>query len=151
MTQQSEAALKEFDEGVLKVITEIDKVRASLSPIARATPEVLSQAVVQLAALNSFLGEHVATAEFNANNEDARYRHAREKLKIDSMNKAGITASEAESIKVVDSKPLLDITNKAIYIHKLLANKRRDTSELIDALRSRLSFVKIEMGESRNT
>lgn len=150
MTVQVEEALKEYSPDVLKVVQAIDEARAELNPIVRASPDKLSQAAVKLAALNSFLGEHVATAEYDANVQDAVYRHGRESIKLEQMNEKKTTASEAESVKIVESDEMLQEYNKKSYIHKLLANKRKDTSEFIDAIRSRLSFIKVDMKESQN-
>lgn len=154
MTSQAEEALKGYSKtvgnDVYQVIKAIDDARAELNPIVKASPERLSQALVKLAALNSFLGEHVAGAEYDANTKDANYRHTREQIKLKAMNEDKTTASEAESIKIVDSQELLEAYNMSVYVHKLLANKRKDTSEFIDALRSRLSFVKTDMKESQN-
>lgn len=157
MTGQAENAIIEFgatiEKNVAEIVNEIDKVRDMLYDGKRWTPtdgELMSQAIVKLAALNSSLGEHVATAEYDANTVDAVYRHTRESIKLQSMNEKKTTASEAESIKIVETEDMLEKYNKAAYVHKLLQNKRKDTSEFIDALRSRLSFMKIEMSESRN-
>lgn len=151
MTGQTETTLKEIDENVAKVVADIDALRDKVYDGKKWTDgEMMSQAIVKLSALNSFLGEHVASAEYDAITHDALYRHAREARKLEAMNKQHTTASEAESVKIVETQDMLEAYNKSYYVHKLLQNKRRDTSEFIDALRSRLSFMKIEMGESKN-
>lgn len=159
MTNQAESALATYSKSVpggrdvSVVVADIDALRDKIFDGNKWTPadgEMMSQAIVKLASLNSFLGEHVATAEFDANALEAAYKFRREGIKLESMNARKTTATEADSVKIVETQPELEDYNRAVYVHKLLQNKRKDTSDFIDALRSRLSFMKIEMNESKN-
>jgi hypothetical protein len=134
----------EYGSDLVEVISGIDQIRGLiLSGKKWSDPEWLSQAVVKLATLNSFVGEHVAQAFYDAATYEAGYKTARERIKLDHLNK-GTTASEAESQKYAETEMELEKWNHASYMHKLLQIKRTDTSELIDTIRSRLSYMKID-------
>lgn len=144
-SKQVEADLTEkYGTGLVEVLSKIDQIRDTiLSNKKWADPDWLSQAIVKLATLNSFLGEHVAQAFYDSATYEAGYKTLREQKKLEYLTK-GKTASEAESRKIDDTEEELERWNRAAYTHKLLQIKRADTSELIDTIRSRLSYMKIE-------
>lgn len=135
---------EKYGSSLVEVATKIDQIRDLVLQNKKWTdPDWLSQAVVKLATLNSFLGEHVAEAYYDAATHEAGYKTARERIKLEHLSK-GTTASEAESQKYVETELELENWNRAVYIHKVLQIKRADTSELIDTIRSRLSYMKID-------
>jgi hypothetical protein len=143
-----EVLTEKFGPQLADVLEKIDQIRDMiLSNKKWVDPDWLSQAVVKLATLNSFLGEHVAQAFYDASTYEAGYKTAREKIKLEHLSK-GTTASEAESQKYAETEDELERWNHAAYMHKLLQIKRADTSELIDTIRSRLSYMKSERDHS---
>lgn len=139
-----EALAERFGSELTDVLGKVDQIRDMILSNKKWTdPDWLSQAVVKLATLNSFLGEHVAQAFYDASTYEAGYKTAREKIKLEHLSK-GTTASEAESQKYAETEDELERWNHAAYMHKLLQIKRADTSELIDTIRSRLSYMKAE-------
>lgn len=135
---------EEYGHDLVNVIGKIDQIRdLVLANKKWQDPDWLSQAAVKLATLNSFIGEHVAQAFYNAATYEAGYKLQREKKKLEYLDK-GTTASEAESRKIDDTEEELERWNHSTYMHKLLQIKRADTSELIDTIRSRLSYMRVE-------
>lgn len=110
--------------------------------------EYLSRAIVELSALNSFLGEHIAQAKLDANNGEAHYKVTREGRKMQLINEEKMSGTAADAQKVVDTEGEWNSHNSAIYTVDLLSLKRADTNNLIDACRSRLSFMKQERTNS---
>ena len=113
--------------------------------------EYLSRVVVKLAVLNSNLGEKVAEAERKADTAEAKLKVKREQIKKDVMEgKKGdkTTAAFAESVRQIET----DHENKKYlllkYTARLFSIKRIDTNNLIDAIRSRLSFIKMDREKS---
>ncbi len=134
-----------YGDELVDVIQKIDQVRELvLSQKKWTDPEWLSQAVVKLATLNSYLGEYVAQAFYDAATAEASYKTTREQKKLEVLKDKTKTASEAESQKYADTEEELEKMNQAAYNHKLLQIKRSDTSELIDTIRSRLSYMRVE-------
>lgn len=124
----------------------IDTVRDGILSGKRWKPsdsETLSKASVRLAGLVSYLGEFVAEAEYNAAQLKGSYKLKYEQAKLSHIAEKK-TVAEAEARALEETSQLLEEHNRAAYIHKLLQLKRSDTSDLIDAIRSRLSFVKQE-------
>ena len=153
MIAKSKEVIEELGKDLLDVVTEIDKVRDQLYNGKQWTPasgEIMSQAIVKLSALNAYLGEWVATAKYDAAQMEATYKVSREAIKLESMNERKTTASEAESTKIVETSSLLESYNKADYQFNLLKNKREDTSEFIEALKTRLIHMQVQQKESRN-
>lgn len=107
----------------------------------------MSQVIVKLALLNSFLGEHIADYELDANTFESEYKTTRELRKLELLKEEKTTVSQAESQAFADTKELRDTWNTSVHNYKQLSVKRSDTSNLIDALRSRLSFMKAERQE----
>ncbi len=144
-----EVVQRDYGAELVDVLSKIDEIRdLVLSNKKWADPEWLSQAVVKLATLNSFLGEHVAQAFYDSSTYEAGYKTTREKIKLSHLGK-GTTASEAESQKYAETEDELERWNHAAYMHKLLQIKRADTSELIDTIRSRLSYMRSEREQTR--
>jgi hypothetical protein len=134
----------EYGADLVDVIARIDQIRDLILSNKKWTdPDWLSQAIVKLATLNSFLGEHVAQAFYDASTYEAGYKVMREKKKLEHLER-GATASEAESRKIDDTEMELERWNQSAYVHKILQIKRSDTSELIDTIRSRLSYMRTE-------
>jgi hypothetical protein len=127
----------------------IDKVRDGILKGKMWRPadaETLSRASVRLAGLVSYMGEFVAEAEYKASQLKGAYKLKFEQIKLSYIAEKK-TVAEAEARALEETSELLENHNQATYIHKLLQLKRSDTSDLIDAIRSRLSFIKQERGQ----
>lgn len=143
--------MKDFNKALVGVIKEIDHKRQELYEDNRWTDgEYLSQLVVKLAALNGFLGEHIAQLGYESKTLEASYKVDREGIKLEKIE-GGATASKADSEKIVATADKLEEANRASYKYDVLRIKRQDTSELISAIQSRLGYLRNEKFEARET
>lgn len=149
--QQAKLIEAEYGKDLVTVLADVDAVRDDILTGKRWRPndsETLSRASVKLAALVSYIGEFVSEAEYDASTFKNNYKLEFERAKLGYITAAEKkTIAEAEARALEDTQELLDNQARATYIHKLLQLKRADTSDLIDAIRSRLSFTKSERGQ----
>lgn len=150
--QQAKLLEEEYGKNVATAVADIDAVRDDILTGKKWRPtssEDLSRASVKLAALNSFLGEFVAEAEYDASQNKGNYKLEFERAKLSYIAEKK-TVAEAEARALEDTQTLLDQHNRIAYIHKLLQLKRADTAELVEAITRRLSFVKSEQRQLTN-
>lgn len=149
---QKELLEEKFEKNLVGAITDVDIVRDDIIQGKKWRPkssEDLSQASVKLSALNSYIGEFVAEAEFLASELKGTYKWEYEHAKLGYI-KQKMTVAEAEARALEDTQPHLDRYNTAVYAHKLLQLKRSDTKDLVEAITRRLSFVKTERRQMIN-
>jgi hypothetical protein len=133
------------------VMAEMDTIRKTLyAGKYWQDGETMSQVIVKLALLNSFLGEQISDYELDANTFESQYKSTREQRKLELIKQEQQSATQAESQAYVDTSELRDTWNQSVHSFKQLQVKRNDTSNLIDALRSRLSFMKAERMEVKS-
>lgn len=126
-----------------EVIKEIDSIRTTIyKGKLWQDGEVISQVIVKLGLLNSYLGDQVAQLQLDAATLESHYKSTKEKRKLELMDKEKISATAAESQAFVETDEIKDVWNKAFYNFKQIQVKREDTNGLIDTLRSRLSYMK---------
>lgn len=134
-------------EKLQETITQIDQIRDQiLAGKLWNDGDKLSMTIVKLSALNSYLGENIADAELKTNEAETHYKYVRDKFIAETDGavervKAQATSAEIYRTAVYDY-------NRLQFAYKLLSTKRVDTSNLIDAMRSRLSFMKTEKEQS---
>lgn len=148
---QLELIEQRLGAGLAQTLREIDSVRDDILAGKRWRPanaETLSRASVKLAAHNSYLGEFVAEAEYYASQLKGHYKLTFEQAKLEYIEQKK-TVAEAEARALERTQEALENMNNAAYLHKLLALKRADTSDLIDAIRSRLSRLTKEREQLR--
>lgn len=127
-----------------EAITEIDKIRDMIYEGKKwQDGEWISQAIVKLAALNSYVGDLVDIAELESNQIDGEYKIAKAAKFLDlRSDDAKRTVGEDEALALTESHALLLESAMKEYKYKALRTKRSDTQSLIDAMRSRLSYLK---------
>jgi hypothetical protein len=113
----------------------------------------LSKVIIDLASLISTLGETIIDAELEQLALESEVKLTRESIKLDELegknseNKKR-SGTYADSVKVVETQELQTRYLEAYRNWKRLQTLRTDTNNLIDAIRSRLSFIKGDMQRS---
>lgn len=124
-----------------EVIAKIDKRRDQiLQGKLWQDGETLSRMIVELTALNTYLGEHIADVENRANEAEREYKLY--KNSYISSSDGAVGRAEAEANSSSEYQEILQEYNKLTYAYRLMSIKRQDTNNLVDAMRSRLSFMK---------
>lgn len=141
---------------VVEVIVEIDRLTTRINKESKWDDgEWMSRAIVSLASLNSTLGVFVAEYEREASLKSAHAKLAAEQIKLEIMrgeNKDyddAKSAAYADTAKVIATAEEAEAAVQASYNHRVLQIKRVDTHELVEAMRSRLSYLKQEMLDSK--
>ncbi|BCW78306.1 hypothetical protein [Arthrobacter sp. NicSoilC5] len=116
--------------------------------IGSMTLDELADLSVKISAYKVFLGEHVAALERDADLAEAHYELVREQAYRDTR-KSGATGADSDNAKRIQSAIEKEAWIDAKYQFKVVSNLWRDTSSLLDTLRSRLSYEKIELGEAK--
>jgi len=117
----------------------------------------LANELVELAILNQRLGDRVAQAGMIARAAENHYKTVREEHKLrlvltgrESVADDGTTklvkmaAGVADSAKMKLSEDEFDLHNAATGLYEQLLNMRRSSDKTIDAIRSKLSFEKLD-------
>lgn len=131
---------------------EIDKVVETLTQLhARIEIEKLwqdgdklSQMIVKLSGLVAFMGDHIAEAELNAKELETAYKYDRDK-KFLELKEQKYADEKAKAQSGIETAPKYHEFLLAQDKARILNLKRMDTNNMIDAMRSRLSFMKSEM------
>ncbi|MET3349004.1 UNVERIFIED_ORG: hypothetical protein ABID57_000673 [Arthrobacter sp. UYEF1] len=108
----------------------------------------LADLSVKIAAQKLFLGEHVALLERDADLTEAHYELVREQA-YKATRESGKTGADSDNAKRIESTDEKAAWIETKYQYKVVANLWRDTSSLLDTLRSRLSYKKAELGEAK--
>lgn len=111
----------------------------------------LSKKAMELAIHNSTLGSFVADYEKKDLVAEHTYKTAREKVKLEVMQgvnkdyKDSKSATYADTVKQIATAEESLEYMKAHHTYRTLSYKRMSINSLIDAIRSRLSWIKSEM------
>lgn len=103
----------------------------------------LSELLLRLASYYATLGRFVAEAEQDSNFAEVHYKFTHEHAKVEFI-KAGETVALAESKSYESSKKDRDDYVHFKYKYRLLNLTRQSLETTIDAIRSRLSYMKSE-------
>lgn len=153
--------LDEVKEHTLKARKAMDKDPVDVNALANE--------IVELAILNQRLGDRVAEAGMIARASENHYKTVREEHKLrlvqvgekreveettgtDSTKlvkkMVKMAAGVADSAKMKLSQDEFDLYNAANGLYEQLLNMRRSSDKTIDAIRSKLSFEKIDYKNS---
>lgn len=103
--------------------------------------DALSRLAPKLASMNATLGGYVAQAERDADLADFHYDIAREEAYRDArLDKK--TVADADNIKRMAHQEKREQAINLKYNHRVLQLLRKDVENLVDQLRSRLSYLK---------
>lgn len=142
---------------------EIDQLEKESVPIAKAINgyhkkcfkaikdddvESLSKYQVEIAALNSQLGNKMAQAGWLSRKADRAYRKIREQIKVDYVDKQKKAIGYADSRKYIDTFDEHEVYNKAKYMEEDLRSLRDSTQDLIDTVRSRVGVIRSDIKNS---
>lgn len=117
----------------------------------------LSNEIVELSILNQRLGDRVAKAGIIARATENHYKTVREEHKLrlvqvgeedEDGNLTRMAAGVADSAKMKLSQDEFDLANAAEGLFDQLQYMRRSSDKTIDAIRSKLSFEKIDYKNS---
>lgn len=113
----------------------------------------LSKVIIDLASLISTLGETIIDAEIHQLSLESDVKLQREKIKLNELEGKNEEHKKrpgtyADSVKVVKTEELQQEYLNAYAKYKRLQMLRTDTNNLIDAIRSRLSFMKGDLQKS---
>ncbi len=107
-------------------------------------PQYLSEAIIKLAVLNSGLGNYLVEAKDLERSADTSLKFNREMTKMEKMD-SGLTATAADSLKIIETKELSDEVNELSHNVDILKIKRDDTKDVLEMVRSRLSLIKMDI------
>ena len=128
---------------VAQVIAEIDKCRDQvLDNKLWQDGETLHKLQLKLQSLNTYLGEKVAEAEKLSNEAEVDLKYYTATFIRDA--KGAVNRAENDVKASNEYKEKADRLTKAIFAHRLLSIKRVDTNNLVDSMRSSLSWMKSE-------
>lgn len=132
------------------VVTELKLYNSMFADgrIGTMTLDELADLSVKISAYKVFLGEHVAALERDADLAEAHYELVREQA-YKTTRQSGATGADSDNAKRIESAEQKAAWIDAKYQFKVVANLWRDTSSILDTLRSRLSYKKVELGESK--
>lgn len=111
-------------------------------------PGYLADLLLDLGSYYATLGSYVAEAEQAASLSDSHYKFTREKFKLDYV-KAGESATVADSRARVETRVHEEDAIALKYKASLLKFSRDGLSTTIDVIRSKLSFIKQDMGNPK--
>lgn len=119
--------------------------------------DYISNLIVKLASYNASLGQYVADLDRDSNmaeahyemNRELAYKSARETLVTTSKGtEKETTVADADNAKRIASEDERQEFIQARHRYKVAAILREDVANLIDALRSKLSYMKQERHNS---
>lgn len=116
--------------------------------IRLANLDQLSNIATRLSSYKIYLGEYVAELERAADLAEAKREQVREKAYRDARNDKA-TQADADNIKRLQGESATQEWIEAKYQYKTVANLWRDIDNLIDTIRSRLSYKKQEYRDSQ--
>lgn len=126
-----------LDELVIKVRDYADLAVTDMQP------ETIAEALVTLASYRVSLGQYVAKLERLANLAEAHYEQTREIAYRDSRND-NATVADSDNAKRLGAEQERQAWIKAHYEYRTVSNLWRDSENLLDAMRSKLSYKKSE-------
>jgi hypothetical protein len=106
-------------------------------------PNYLSELLLRLASYYSTLGRFVAEAEQRQDFAEIQYKVGREQAKVDNIqsgDSVALAESKAAVLAGVDQNEVVNLKYKA----RLLFLTRQSLDKTLDAIRSRLSYVKMD-------
>lgn len=103
----------------------------------------LSNELVELAILLQRLGDRIAECGFIVRAAKEYYERTREEHKVRLVNEEAKPAGVADSMKASLVKEEFEFYNKCEYRMDKLVYTRKSTDKTIDAIRSKLSYEKI--------
>lgn len=110
--------------------------------------QALSNEIVELAILNQRLGDRVAKAGVISRACENHYKIVREEHKLRLVKSNEMAAGVADSAKMKLAEKEFDLSNAAEGLFDQLQYMRRSSDKTIDAIRSKLSFEKIDLKNS---
>jgi hypothetical protein len=145
---------KELEETYFKLLTDatdlLDEVKKHTLQARKAMDQepvnanALANEIVELAILNQRLGDRVAEAGTVARGSENHYKTVREEHKLELVNKKKMAAGVADSAKMKLAQNEFDLWNAALGLYEQLQYMRKSSDKTIDAIRSKLSFEKID-------
>jgi hypothetical protein len=137
-----------MDDQIDVIVQKINKITAELTK-KLDDPDGLSLSISKLAVLNARLGDSYVEVKDQARQQESYLKYVMAIQKRDlvqgSENVKGISATLADSIVRVDTHEELMKLNELKKAEDLIRIKRSDTSEQIDAHRTRVSLIKGEV------
>lgn len=128
---------------LLELIGEETRLKASWE-----SPDYLANLLPRLASYYATLGEFVANAERDADEAEISYKVKREGASHGHME-GGASAVAADKIAVLKSEAERREWIRLKHKARLLFLARQSLDRTIDAIRSKLSFIKRDMENSR--
>ena len=162
--QEIEDAYLNTLNDALDVLDEVKKHTISARAAMDQDPvdaNTLANELVELAILNQRLGDRVSQAGMIARAAENHYKTVREEHKLrlvltgrettdddGNVKMVKMAAGVADSAKMKLSEREFDLHNAATGLYEQLLNMRRSSDKTIDAIRSKLSFEKIDYKNS---
>ncbi len=115
--------------------------------------DYVANLIVKLASYNATLGQYVADLDRDADLAEAHYEMKREtayrdaRLGEDDSNKK-TTVADADNAKRLESAEEKEVAIQMKHQYRVASILRADAANLIDALRSKLSYMKQERNNS---
>lgn len=162
--QTIEDAYMKVLDGIFDLLDEVKKhtlIARRAMDQDPADMNTLSNEIVELAILNQRLGDRVSETGTIARAAENHYKTVREEHKLrlvqvgqevtDADGKTKVVkmaAGVADSAKMKLSEDEFDLWNAATGLYEQLLNMRRSSDKTVDAIRSKLSFEKIDYKNS---
>lgn len=160
-----------LEDAYFKVLTDstelLDEVKVHTLTARKAMDQdpvdanTLANEIVELAILNQRLGDRVADAGIIMRATDNHYKTVREEHKVrlvsgtTVIDEAGepkiikaMAAGVADSAKMKLAQDEFDLYNASAGMYEQLNYMRKSSDKTIDAIRSKLSFTKIDIAHS---
>lgn len=119
-------------------------------------PNFLSDLLLRLASYYSSLGQFVSSSERDAADAEMMYKVARERIKVEKSQEKGADGKKLVSDKVADSMAVVEVQeDEGKYIElkykaRLIFLTRQNLDKTMDAIRSKLSYIKSDREGSRS-
>lgn len=126
----------------LSGLLELIEVETRIKP-AWDDPNYLADLLPRLASLYASLGQSIADAERDADLAEGNYKYIREKLATERLED-GVSVAKADKLAVVDSAEHFQEWVKLKHKARLLFLARQSLDRTIEAIRSKLSFLKAD-------
>lgn len=107
-------------------------------------PETLSQAILRLSVLNAGIGNFLHEAMLEESAAERHYKFMLDKQKLALVDE-GKSATVAESMAKIAYNDTLKNWHEKTHAVNILKLKRNDVDRIIDAARSRLSLIKLDI------
>lgn len=136
-----------------KVVENIDRIRDQYKTRdAWQNGDRMSTDLGMLSTCNTFLAEIIPQLEYEQDQKELEYKNCREELfikysdELDPKNGKFYTVDKVKALAGTneDVVRMIDEYQQLKYKYRYLSMKRVDTNNLIDAMRSKVSYLKTE-------